>query len=72
MKNLLGEEIIEEEVCFTFERKKRNDFDYVKSINQKTPYLGEELEDYSSFIVSSLESSLDCILLPKSIVYRAF
>ena len=52
MKNLLGEEIVEEEEYVLPERKKRNVFDYVKSINQKTPYLGEELEDYSSYIVS--------------------
>ena len=64
MKNLLGEEIVEEEEYVLPERKKRNVFDYVKSINQKTPYLGEELEDYSSYIVSkALAGSLDCILI---------
>ena len=49
MKNLFGEEIVEEEEYVLPERKKRSVFDYVKSINQKKPYLGEELEDYSSF-----------------------
>ena len=64
MKNLLGEEIVEEEEYVLPERKKRNVFDYVKSINQKKPYLGEELEDYSSFIVSkALAGSLDCVLI---------
>ena len=68
MKNLFGEEIVEEEEYVLPERKKRSVFDYVKSINQKKPYLGEELEDYSSFIVSkALAGSLDCILIAAEI-----
>ena len=39
-------------------------FDYVKSINTKSEYLGDDLSDYSSYIVSkALASYPDCIFL---------
>lgn len=64
MKNLFGEEIVEEEDYELPARKQRNVFDYVKSINSKSEYLGDELEDYSSYIVSkALAGSIDCLMI---------
>jgi len=44
-------------------KKKRSPFDYVRSITQKTEYLGEDLAGYSQFLVArALASYPDCIL----------
>ena len=49
-------------------KKKRSPFDYVKSITQKTEYLGDELSGYSQFLVSrALASYPDCILYVKEL-----
>lgn len=63
MKNIFGEEIkVEEEVQLP-EEKPINVFDYVKSINNKKKYLGDDLSGYSSVIVSkALASYNDCLL----------
>jgi hypothetical protein len=68
MKNLFGEEIVEEREYELPPKKSRNVFDYVKSINTKSEYLGNELEDYSPYIVSkALAGSLDCIMIVNEI-----
>ena len=47
-------------------KKKRSPFDYVKSITQKTEYLGEDLAGYSQFLVSrALASYTDCLFYVK-------
>ena len=49
-------------------KKKRSPFDYVKSITQKTEYLGEDLTGYSQFLVSrALASYTDCLFYVKEI-----
>ena len=56
-----------EEVEYELEPpKKINVFEYVKSINTKEKYLGDNLENYSSYIVNkAIASYQDCIFFVK-------
>lgn len=66
--NFFGFEQKEDVLTEDYTKKKVNVFDYVKSINLKNQYLGDSLEDYSSFIVNKAMSGyLDCIMYAKEI-----
>ena len=64
MENFFGLEN-KEEVEYELEKPKQNNvFDYVKSINNKDNYLGDNLDNYSSYIITrALASYSDCIFL---------
>ena len=66
MTNVFGLEN-KEDVEYELEKPKQiNLFDYVKSINIKEPYLGDNLENYSSYIVTkAIASYQDCIFFVK-------
>jgi len=66
--NFFGFEEKEEESTEEYKRQKTNVFDYVKSINMKDKYLGDNLEDYSAFIVNkAMSCHVDCIMYAKEI-----
>lgn len=66
MTNVFGLEN-KEDIEYELEKPKQiNLFDYVKSINIKEPYLGDNLENYSSYIVTkAIASYQDCIFFVK-------
>ena len=68
MENFFGLEN-KEEVEYELEKPKQNNvFDYVKSINNKDNYLGDNLDNYSSYIITrALASYSDCIFYVKEI-----
>tara|TARA_B100001093_G_scaffold117544_1_gene109880 strand:+ start:35519 stop:35953 length:435 start_codon:yes stop_codon:yes gene_type:complete len=68
MENFFGLEN-KEEVEYELEKTKQNNvFDYVKSINNKDNYLGDNLDNYSSYIITrALASYSDCIFYVKEI-----
>ena len=74
MTNFFGFEEKEEEIIEPYKRTKLGPFDYVKSICNKTEYLGERLEDYSPFIVNrAMASYVDCVLYAKELnMYPSF
>ena len=62
MKNFFGLENNEIPEFELEKKKKKSPFDFVKSITQKTEYLGNDLSGYSQFLVSrALASYPDCI-----------